>query len=228
MQVHMDIAHHRTLAELHGKVDPADSIVGWFSTGSGVSSGDCLIEGYYQQFKTAEKPTILLMVDTSIKGGDFAVKAFTARRVELTVPQGSDVMDMGFEFQEVECKVASSQGLAILTQQNAAAEGGSSSADTGPADATSLQYSFAQLEGLLEKISAYVDAVERGAQPGDREVGRKLSAALAQMPRCTPEEFQRMAADGAQDVLLASYVSNLVRAHISLSEKLGASSLPIY
>ena len=35
-QVFVDVEFHRAMAELHGKVNPAERVVGWYSTGDGV------------------------------------------------------------------------------------------------------------------------------------------------------------------------------------------------
>ena len=41
------------------------------------------------------------------------------------------------------------------------------------------------------------------------------------------EEMRQICADGAQDVVLATYLAHLLRTHVALGEKLGTAQLPI-
>jgi translation initiation factor 3 subunit F len=50
---------------------------------------------------------------------------------------------------------------------------------------------------------------------------------MAAVPHLQPEAFEGMFNESVQDVLLVTYLSNLVRAQVSLAEKLGTSQLPV-
>jgi hypothetical protein len=43
-QVAVDIDFHRTMYDLHHRVNPKEVIVGWFSTGRGVDASDALLQ----------------------------------------------------------------------------------------------------------------------------------------------------------------------------------------
>jgi hypothetical protein len=43
-QVAVDIDFHRTMYDLHHRVNPKEVIVGWFSTGLGVDASDALLQ----------------------------------------------------------------------------------------------------------------------------------------------------------------------------------------
>lgn len=58
-------------------------------------------------------------------------------------------------------------------------------------------------------------------------MGRQLAEAVAQLPKLTKGEMQQLCADDAQNVLLTSYLANLLRTHITLADKLGTAQLPI-
>lgn len=46
-QVAVDIDFHRTMYDLHHRVNPKEVIVGWFSTGRGVDASDALLQVQY-------------------------------------------------------------------------------------------------------------------------------------------------------------------------------------
>ncbi len=47
------------------------------------------------------------------------------------------------------------------------------------------------------------------------------------VPHLERGDFERLFNDGVQDVLLVSYLSNLLRTQVALAERLGTSQLPI-
>jgi translation initiation factor 3 subunit F len=47
------------------------------------------------------------------------------------------------------------------------------------------------------------------------------------VPHLQPEAFDALFNESVQDVLLVTYLSNLVRAQVALAEKLGTSQLPL-
>ena len=46
-QVFVDVEFHRAMAELHGKVNPTERVIGWYSTGDGVVPTDALIHEFF-------------------------------------------------------------------------------------------------------------------------------------------------------------------------------------
>lgn len=68
---------------------------------------------------------------------------------------------------------------------------------------------------------------QEGRRPADVAVGRKIAATLADMPQMSKVTMRQICTDGAQEVLLAAYLTSLVRTHVALGEKLGTSQLPI-
>lgn len=70
-------------------------------------------------------------------------------------------------------------------------------------------------------------AVQAGKCKGDATIGRYLADTMAVVPHLDVSDFEKLFNEGVQDALLVSYLSHLVRSHISLAEKLGTSALPI-
>ncbi|XP_042420961.1 eukaryotic translation initiation factor 3 subunit F-like isoform X2 [Zingiber officinale] len=76
-QVALDVDYHRNMYLSHLKVNPKEVLVGWFSTGFGVSGGSALIHEFYvKELKEAQSsiPPIHLTVDTRFKNGEASIK----------------------------------------------------------------------------------------------------------------------------------------------------------
>ena len=69
--------------------------------------------------------------------------------------------------------------------------------------------------------------VQAGKRPADISLGRYLADTVTGIPRFEAEEFENMLTDSTQDSLLVMYLSNLVRAHLALADRLGTSTLPL-
>lgn len=75
-QVAVDMEYHRTMYELHHKVNPKEIIVGWYSTGSNLNTYSALIQNFYSQ-ETAPHQAVHVALNTGVKEGEQAgVKAY--------------------------------------------------------------------------------------------------------------------------------------------------------
>lgn len=205
-QVSVDINHHRTMLELHQKVYPGEGIVGWFSTGSEVSSIDTLIQDFYAN--VTSNP-VYLLIDTGLQNDKLSIQAHISRPVSL---KGKHVAT---EFVELECTVqmedAEKVGLQLL--QNGS---------TGklPTESEGFLTSFKKLQCMVDDIYNYVDRVVTGREDGDPRVGRYLADTLAAVPHLDKDEFERLFNERMQELLLVLYLANLVKAQICMGDKL--------
>jgi translation initiation factor 3 subunit F len=206
------------MAQLHTKVNSREKVVGWFSTGSQVSGSDALIQSFYGN----ETPNpVHLTLDTSLQDGHMGVRAYVSKTLSI------GGKELAREFQEVHCEVnrieAEKAAGDLLTAQTV---------HKLPGDLEGLTTSLDKLEATLAAAKAYVDAVIAGQQPGGNDnnnvaVGRALSEAVAAVPHFSTEEFQRLIKDSQNDVVLTLYLGNLIKAHISLADRLGTMQLPL-
>jgi translation initiation factor 3 subunit F len=58
-------------------------------------------------------------------------------------------------------------------------------------------------------------------------LGRYLADTMAVVPQIDRQDFERLFNENVQDVLLVSYLSNLVRVQLALADKLGTAALPV-
>jgi len=213
--VALDIPHNQTLYDLHLKVNPKEAIVGWYSTGPSVSGSDALIQDYYGH--QCSNP-VHLTVDTTLSNQQMAVKAYVARTLTL----GSRTEPLATQFQEVLCHVETVAvekiGVDLLSKPVT---------NKLPTDIEGLNLSFAKLEFVIAQTLRYVEDVEAGRRKGDRVIGRLLADTVDAVPLISRTELETLFNDNIQDVLLVMYLANLVRAHVSLADKLGTASIPL-
>nr|ACN35848.1 unknown [Zea mays] len=91
-QVATDIDYHHNMYASHQKVNPKEVIVGWFSTGFGVSGGSTLIHEFYS--REVQNP-IHLTVDTGFTRGEASIKAYISSNLSLRDSQ------LAAQFQEI-------------------------------------------------------------------------------------------------------------------------------
>jgi len=217
-QVAVDIVHHKTMNELHQKVAPSQTIVGWFSTGSDVNNSDALIQEHYAKEVNNSIGPVHLRLDTSLEQDKLPVQTYISRNLAL----GDKAIAM--EFLEVPCEVLYGDiervGVNLLV---------SGDADKGRplAEQETLATSINRLVGLLGQAQQYVDDVVAGRREGDAAIGRYLADTLAVVPHLEVADFERMFNDGVQDGLLLSYFAHLVRSQVALAERLGTAALPL-
>ncbi|KAI0291610.1 hypothetical protein B0F90DRAFT_1671480 [Multifurca ochricompacta] len=104
-QVAVDMDYHRAMFDLSQRVNPKESIVGWYSTGSNLNTYSALIQNFYSQ-ETAPYPAIHIALNTGTEAGEEAgVKAYisTSSRKRAYIACGElaqlestlkDVLDM--------------------------------------------------------------------------------------------------------------------------------------
>lgn len=218
-QVALDIAHHKTMFELHQRVSPSEIVLGWFATGPQLHQYDSLIQEFYTKeavFPNPMQQAIHLKVDTTLSNQRFSITAYQSRVLALGDKQ------VATEFVELPCQVLFADvervGASLLT---------SGSTPRPLSEGDTLAASLERLEALLDTAAAYVEDVLAGKKQGDPALGRYLADTMAVVPRFAKAEFERLFNDSVQDQLMVSYLANMLRAQVALAERLGTNQLPI-
>ena len=212
-QVAVDVVHHQTMAELQKKVNSRERIVGWWSTGTDVSGSDALIHNFYTN--ECMNP-IHLILDTDVSQSGSVVKAFVSRVLSI------DGVQLAREFQEVPCEVRTSEaervvGDALLSE----------TVESLPTELEGLASSLKNLDQLVGAAREYVDAVLAGKIEGDIGLGRQIADALTAVPKMSSEDMATAIRNNQNDILLTTYLSDLIRAQLALSDRLGTMQLPL-
>ncbi|CAK9326247.1 unnamed protein product [Citrullus colocynthis] len=209
-QVALDIDYHHNMLSSHQKVNPKEVIVGWYSTGTGVTGGSALIHEFYS--REVGNP-IHLTVDTGFKNGEGTIKAYISVNLSLGDRQ------LAAQFQEIPLDLrmveAERLGFDILK---------TTSVDKLPNDLEGMESSMERLLALIDDIYKYVDNVVEGHVEADNTIGRFLADTVASLPKLSPAAFDKLMNDNVQDHLLLLYLSSITRTQLSLAEKLNTAA----
>lgn len=240
-QVYVDVEFHRAMIDLHLRVNPAEKIVGWYSTGDGVVPTDALIHEFYAH--ECHNP-VHVTLDVTFSDRDRLVRAWVGQSLALGSKDAKAAAAAVAEKPDQEGGEAAAdaagataaihfQEVALVNTFDAAERVGVAQLASTGADVVSEQIAddlgatAAKLRGMLEKASAYVDAVVAGKTKGDAEIGRRLADALSAVPGLTKSQFEKLFGEGAQDALLVTYLGNVTKMQLMLAEKLQTASLLI-
>ncbi|XP_073009128.1 eukaryotic translation initiation factor 3 subunit F [Typha latifolia] len=209
-QVALDIDYHHNMYMSHQKVNPKEVIVGWFSTGFGVSGGSTLIHDFYS--KEAQNP-VHLTVDTGFRNQEASIKAYVSVNLSLGDRQ------LAQRFQEIPLDLrmieAERVGLDVLK---------TTMVDKLPNDLEGMESSMERLHALIDDVYKYVDGVVEGRVTPDNNIGRFIADTLSSMPKISPAAFDKVFNDRIQDNLALVYLSSLTRTQLSIAEKLNTAA----
>ncbi|KAK4352691.1 hypothetical protein RND71_028209 [Anisodus tanguticus] len=209
-QVALDIDYHHNMLSSNQKVNPKEVIVGWFSTGSGVTGGSALIHEFFSRETTNP---IHLTVDTGFTNGEASVKGFVSVHLSIGDQQ------LAAQFQEIPLDLrmveAERIGFDILK---------TTAVDKLPNDLEGMEASMQRLLALIDDIYKYVDDVVEGRVPQDNKIGRFISDTVASLPKLSPQDFDKLVNDGLQDQLLLLYLASLTRTQLGFAEKLNTAA----
>ncbi|KAF8204759.1 hypothetical protein BJ912DRAFT_1018052 [Pholiota molesta] len=204
--VAVDMDYHRTMYELHHKVNPKEVIVGWYSTGSNLNTYSALIQNFYSQ-ETAPHQAIHVSVNTGVEEGQEAgVKAYISSPVGITPKPENCVfvpVPVELRFHDAE---RSGPRLNIFQPV---------------ADLEIIERSILTVSDMLDRVLTYVRAVLSGEKKGDPAVGRYLMDTLG----ASTDDLEKGGFNTSlQDTLMISYLANLVRAQAEVSSRLALTA----
>ena len=87
----------------------------------------------------------------------------------------------------------------------------------------SLQEAMENLDAQLASVLSYVDSVVEGKTKADPEIGRIIAEALSTVPRVHPDIFDKIFHESLKDLLMVTFLSNITRTQLTISEKLNES-----
>ncbi len=206
---------------------PDLEVVGWFTTTSEgdnntldniITTKSCMI---HETFSDETPNPIHVIVDTSSKQQrKDIVRAFTISTMELNGKL------LAAEFRPVNVELVSSEaeriGVDLVLRSVSGSGAVSMDAIKDISDLTGLETVVKKLLGMLEEVSAYVEAVVAGKIPSDHEVGRQIANLIARCPRIKSELFVDSFNKSLHDLLTVIYLSDLIRTQMAIGEKVGS------
>ena len=215
-RVEADIVYAQEMFELNKKVAPHESLVGWFATGSEITSHSALIHDYYA--RETQDP-IHLTLDTTLSSGRVTMKAY------VFVPIGVPGATTGSMFTPVRVEMTAGEpeiaGLDLLHKTKFSKQ---RSVEPVP-ELTKVSLAADKLETMLEAVQSYVEAVLAGREEPDPAVGRALVDLVQSVPKMDPEQFEAMLNSNLRDLLMVVYLSQLTKTQLQLNEKLSMVSV---
>ncbi|TBU47232.1 Mov34-domain-containing protein [Dichomitus squalens] len=174
VQVAVDMEYHRTMYDLHHKVNPKEVIVGWYSTGSNLNTYSALIQNFYSQ-ETAPHQAIHLALNTGVEEGQKAgVQAYVGS------PVGVNPKPENCVFVPIPCELrfndAERSGLDLLTSN--LSDSVNATFTNPSSDLELLERSLVSVYEMLDRVLSYVQSVLSGEVKGDAAIGRYLMDAL--------------------------------------------------
>ncbi|KAI0294596.1 Mov34-domain-containing protein [Multifurca ochricompacta] len=209
-QVAVDMDYHRAMFDLSQRVNPKESIVGWYSTGSNLNTYSALIQNFYSQ-ETAPYPAIHIALNTGTEAGEEAgVKAYISSPVGV-FPKPENAVFVPIPV-TLRVNDAERSGLHLLEN-----------APTSPVgELAQLESTLKDVLDMLDRVLAYAQEAAAG-KPADAALGRYLMDALG---AGTEELGKGGFTSSLQDTLMMSYLANLVRAQAEVSARLALVTAP--
>lgn len=215
-RVEADIVYAQDMYELNKKVAPHEQLVGWFATGSDITSHSALIHDYYAR---ETKDPIHLTLDTTLVNGRIAMKAY------VFVPLGVPGATSGSMFTPVVVEVVATEpeiaGLDLLHKTKFSKV---RTVEPIP-ELSKVTESANKMETMLEALMKYVEAVLDGTEEPDSSVGRALNDMVQSVPKMDPVQFEEMLNSNLRDLLMVVYLSQMTKTQLQLNEKLSMVSV---
>ncbi|GJJ07125.1 hypothetical protein Clacol_001325 [Clathrus columnatus] len=194
-QVAVDMDYHRTLYELHQKVNPKEVIVGW---------------------RTGPYPAVHIAIDTGVQEGEqVGVRAYLSSPVGVSPkPENAVFIPIPCELHFHEAERSGLLLVDLLTKAAASPVGLES-------DLANLEATLLQVSDMVDRVLGYVRSVIAGDVEGDVTVGRYLMDSLnVSTAGIEKGKLEELFNSHLQDTLMVSYLSNLVRAQVEVSSRL--------
>jgi len=215
-RVEADIVYAQDMYELNKKVAPHEQLVGWFATGSEITSHSALIHDYYAR---ETKDPIHLTLDTTLVTGRISMKAY------VFVPLGVPGATSGSMFTPVVVEMIASEpeiaGLDLLQKTKFSKV---RSVEPVP-ELTKVADAASKMQNMLEAILSYVEAVLDGREEPDSSVGRALNDMVQSVPKMDPGQFELMLNSNLRDLLMVVYLCQMTKTQLQLNEKLSMVSV---
>ncbi|GAA6003491.1 hypothetical protein JCM10207_000358 [Rhodosporidiobolus poonsookiae] len=232
-QVTIDMDHHRAMLDLHLKVAPRETVVGWFATSPQLNSFTPLLHSFYTS-ESAPFAAVHLTVDPAT----LAFTAYTA--APLGLASSSTASSSAFVPLKATLTVAAHDRAALdllstnLSPLSASLDAAVDADVPLPTPLAQLHALLAAVQTNLDRVLAYVRAVVQGEQPGDAKVGRRLLETVGSVPGAKEDKSRAEQTEGEgetafeeefnshlADVLMVSYLSNVIKTQSELAGRLG-------
>ncbi|KAI8054107.1 JAB1/Mov34/MPN/PAD-1 ubiquitin protease-domain-containing protein [Syncephalis plumigaleata] len=207
----LDMDYHRSMFELHQRVNQKEVVVGWYATGNELTSKAAEIQELYSA-ECVSAPSVHLLLDTRLSSDHLGLKAFVSAPVGLA--QKAERSLLMPTRCEVRANDSERSGLDLL----AMARGKEDRTASLNTDLESLERAIRKVLSLVNRTATYVDSVNAGTTTANSATGRRIMDAIASVPKIDETEFEAAFNDHLQDQLMTTYLANMAQAQIQIAE----------
>lgn len=221
-QVEVDMEYQKAMLALHMRANPKEVLVGWYATSSDLNTFSALIQNHYssQGEGTYPYPAVHLTV-ASEPGKDVEVRAYISSAVGVTPERAADSAAFIPVPYQIDYSEADQSGIEALSLAKT-----DESRTTGVlSDIESLEKSMEDTISMLDRVAKYVEGVIEEEIEPNTALGQYLLNTLALAPKVEPADIEKDFNNHIQDVLTVSYLANMVRTQMDLSNRLATAQL---
>jgi len=223
--------------QMHHFVNRSEILLGWYSTkiSKEEAEGDpqreinlnsaVLQEVFTEKVKneSSTRPTINLVIDTTLENGKLEVKAFTS----APTPLGKfGAQCYAFKQIEVEIVASAPERFAIHTvAQSTVTNDGAEYKSLAPiaSDIDFLKIALQKLLGLLTSTLDYVNKVVDGSIEADNNIGYQIAQALSSIPRIDADAYKKTFSNSEKDIRMVQNLISLVEEQLNVAAPLVVS-----
>jgi translation initiation factor 3 subunit F len=221
-QVEVDMEYQKAMLALHLRANPKEVLVGWYATSSELNTFSALIQNHYssQGEGTFPYPAVHITV-SSQPGQDVEVRTYISSPVGVSPERAAD----SAAFIPIPYTVNYSEADRAGLQAVESAKDSESRTATVFTEIENLEKSLEDTLGMLDRVAKYVENVIEEETEPSTALGQFLLNTLALAPKVDPAEIEKDFNNHIQDVLTVSYLANMIRTQMDLSNRLATAQL---
>eukprot|EP01104_Vermistella_antarctica_P018808 TRINITY_DN7114_c0_g1_i1.p1 TRINITY_DN7114_c0_g1~~TRINITY_DN7114_c0_g1_i1.p1 ORF type:complete len:379 (-),score=142.99 TRINITY_DN7114_c0_g1_i1:87-1055(-) len=204
----LDHNFHENMSSMFKKVNAKEKVVGWYHTGPKIRSNDLAVHEIFKRYNP--NPT-LVIIDVKPEELGIPTKAYVAVEEEKEKEKGASRMSFAHIPSSIGALEAEEVGVEHLLRDIK---------DTSISTlATRVQNKLIALKTLHNKLGEmgdYLDKVVAGTLPMNHDIINNIQDAFNLLPNISTEQMVSSFAVKNNDMMLAVYVSSLIRSIVAL------------
>ncbi|KAJ9634098.1 hypothetical protein H2204_006429 [Knufia peltigerae] len=221
-QVEVDMEYQKAMLALHLRANPKEVLVGWYATSSELNTFSALIQNHYSSQGEGTYPYPAVHITVSCQPGqDTEVRTYISSPVGVSPERAADsaaFIPVPYAVNYTEADRAGVEALGLAKNSETRTAGVLT-------DIENLERSLEDTLGMLDRVGKYVENVIEEEEEPSTALGQFLLNTLALAPKVDPADIEKDFNNHIQDVLTVSYLANMIRTQMDLSNRLATAQL---
>lgn len=210
----LDAEFMKERKDMFNQVFPTYEILGWYATGSSLSTEDLASINRPIRDAFNDSPFVLLM-DTTVGRNSKVLPVYIYETLLKHQAQGKEATAT---LQKVRYLIESEETERIGVDMAMHVDAAGENTSTLVPHAERLQTAVGMLNERISVLVKYLERVKAGAVPPDYEVLRRISSVCHQLPCADSPSFQAAFQSDYDDALLVTYLSEMTKGTAALSD----------